>query len=164
MRHGDECGGSLRGPAGKCPQCGATVDVPAAAGAPPPAAPGAPPGAPAAAPVVASASGQQDPLAIVGFVLGLVALVGSFIPCINWFGFLPAIGGLVCSIIALSNAKKEGRPRGLAMAGLICSSASCAFMCRKKMPPESGFMMATPIPAAAAALMTGASVSLMPRL
>ena len=121
MRHGDECGGSLRGPAGKCPQCGATVDVPAAAGAPPPAAPGAPPGAPAAAPVVASASGQQDPLAIVGFVLGLVALVGSFIPCINWFGFLPAIGGLVCSIIALSNAKKEGRPRGLAMAGLICS-------------------------------------------
>jgi heme/copper-type cytochrome/quinol oxidase subunit 3 len=50
-----------------------------------------------------------------------VALVLSFIPCINWFAFFPAVAGLICSIIGLATAKKGGNKKGLAIAGLVMS-------------------------------------------
>ena len=60
-------------------------------------------------------------MAVAGLVLGIVAIVLSFIPCVNLFGFLPAVLGLIFSIIGLSKAKKTGEGKGMSVAGLICS-------------------------------------------
>ena len=60
-------------------------------------------------------------MAVAGLVLGIVAIVLSFIPCVNLFGFLPAVLGLIFSIIGLSKSKKTGEGKGMSVAGLICS-------------------------------------------
>lgn len=99
----------------KCPNCQNQLTIPAAA---------APAPAPAAAPVPAQAPAGvpgHSGVSIAGFVCGIVALVLSFIPCINWFAFFPAVAGLICSIIGLATAKKGGNKKGLAIAGLVMS-------------------------------------------
>jgi len=101
---------------------------PAAAMIPPPPPPQAaaaappPPPSPAAAPAPAQTAPRgHGGLAVAGMVLGIIALVLSFIPCINWLGLIPALVGLILSIVALATAGKAGRPKGVAVAGLICN-------------------------------------------
>ena len=60
-------------------------------------------------------------MAIAGLVLGIVAIVLSFVPCINWFAVLPAVLGIIFSAIGLSQAKKTGKGKGQAIAGLVLS-------------------------------------------
>jgi hypothetical protein len=69
--------------------------------------------------VPAPKSGSNG-LAIAGFVLGLIGLLTSW--C--WgFGILPAIPGLILSILAVRQVKKTGQAgNGLAITGIILSA------------------------------------------
>lgn len=66
-------------------------------------------------------SGNGRGLGIAGMILGIVAIVVSFIPCFGWWAMVLAVVGLVLSAISMSHAKKAGASRGMAIAGLICS-------------------------------------------
>jgi predicted PurR-regulated permease PerM len=59
--------------------------------------------------------------AVAGLVIGLVALIISFIPCVGAAALF--IGGVavVFSSIALARLNKDGSPRGLAIGGLTVS-------------------------------------------
>lgn len=60
-------------------------------------------------------------LGIAGFVLGLTALIISWIPCLGMWALLPGIIGVVLSVIALVQANKGGGTKGLIIAALIVS-------------------------------------------
>jgi hypothetical protein len=54
-------------------------------------------------------------------VCGIVGLALSFIICLWPIAVLSAITGAILSGIALGTAKKAGRKKGMAVAGLVCS-------------------------------------------
>ncbi|MCK4663992.1 MAG: hypothetical protein KAT68_14080 [Bacteroidales bacterium] len=60
-------------------------------------------------------------LGIAGFILGIVALVISFIPCLGMFAIYPGIIAVILSAIAFSQANKVGGSKGLIIAALIVS-------------------------------------------
>lgn len=60
-------------------------------------------------------------MGIAGMVLGIVAIIVSFIPCFGWGAIIIAVIGLILSAVSLSQANKAGAPKGMAIAGLICS-------------------------------------------
>lgn len=66
-----------------------------------------------------STAGQG--LGIAGFVLGLIALIISFIPCLGMYALLPGIIAIVLSAIALSQASKTNAAKGLIIAALVVS-------------------------------------------
>lgn len=60
-------------------------------------------------------------LGIAGLVLGILAAVVSFVPCLGMYAIFPGIIGLVLSIISIIQANKAGAAKGMAIAGLVCS-------------------------------------------
>ncbi len=60
-------------------------------------------------------------LGIAGFVLGLTALIISWIPCLGTWAFLPGVIAIILSAIALSQANKGNGAKGLIIAALIIS-------------------------------------------
>jgi hypothetical protein len=65
-------------------------------------------------------------LGIAGLVLGILAAVLSFVPCLGMYAFFPGIIGLVLSIISFVQANKAGAAKGMAIAGIVCSILGCA--------------------------------------
>lgn len=61
---------------------------------------------------------QTNVLAIVGLVMGILAIVLGC--CMGWVGIIPGIAGIICSVLS----KKQGKT-GMATAGLICSIIGC---------------------------------------
>jgi len=72
--------------------------------------------APTPQPAPAKAS---NGLATAGFVLGLLGLLGSFIPVINVGGIVLGVVGAVLAAVGLTKAKKLGAGKGLAISGII---------------------------------------------
>ncbi|MCE3258759.1 MAG: hypothetical protein K0S12_400 [Bacteroidetes bacterium] len=60
-------------------------------------------------------------LGIAGMILGIVAIIVSFVPCFGWWAVVLAVVGLVLSVVSMSQAKKAGASKGMAIAGMICS-------------------------------------------
>ena len=60
-------------------------------------------------------------LGIAGLVLGIIALIISFIPCLGVYALIPGIIAIVLSAIGFSQAKKVNAARGLVLAALIIS-------------------------------------------
>lgn len=60
-------------------------------------------------------------LGVAGFVVGLIALILSFIPCLGMYALVPGIIALIFSAIAFSQASSANAPRGLIIAALIIS-------------------------------------------
>lgn len=58
-------------------------------------------------------------LATAGFVLGLLGLLGSWIPVLNIFGILLCFLGVILAAIGLAKSKKVGAGKGLAIAGVV---------------------------------------------
>ena len=56
---------------------------------------------------------------IAGFVIGVLSLVFSFIPCIGMYSAIPGFIGLVLSVIAFVKAKQGNSPKGLAIAAVV---------------------------------------------
>lgn len=66
-------------------------------------------------------SGTWKTLAIVSLVLGILAFIFSFVPCLGMYAIIPGIIGLVMGAISMSMAGKINAPKGMAVAGLVCS-------------------------------------------
>ncbi len=60
-------------------------------------------------------------LGIAGLVLGILAAIISFVPCLGMYAIFPGIIGLVLSVISIVQAGKAGAAKGMAIAGLVCS-------------------------------------------
>ena len=60
-------------------------------------------------------------LGIAGLVLGIVAAVVAFVPCLGMYAIIPGVIGLILSIISIIQANKAGAAKGMAIAGLVCS-------------------------------------------
>ncbi len=60
-------------------------------------------------------------LGVAGFVVGLIALILSFIPCLGMYALVPGIIALIFSAVAFSQASSANAPRGLIIAALIIS-------------------------------------------
>lgn len=69
-------------------------------------------------PTPAPATGSNG-LATAGFVLGLLGLLGSWIPLLNILGIILGVLGVILAGIGLAKSKKAGAGKGLAIAGLI---------------------------------------------
>ena len=64
--------------------------------------------------------------AIAGLVLGIIAIVLSFIPIANLISIIPGIIGIVMSAKALKEIG-DGSEKGMAIAGLVCSIVGVVF-------------------------------------
>lgn len=60
-------------------------------------------------------------LGTAGLIVGIVALLFSFIPCVGMYAVLPAIVAIILSAISMSQSSKIGAPKGMATAGLVCA-------------------------------------------
>jgi len=60
-------------------------------------------------------------LGIAGFVLGLIALIISFIPCLGMYALVPGIIAIILSAIGFSQASKGNGAKGLIIAALVVS-------------------------------------------
>jgi hypothetical protein len=60
-------------------------------------------------------------LGIAGFVLGLVALVISFIPCLGMYALFPGIVAVILSVVAFMQANKGNGAKGLIIAAIVVS-------------------------------------------
>lgn len=55
-------------------------------------------------------------MGLVGMILGILAVVISFVPCLGMYAMYPGIVGIIFSALGLKKVKK-----GMAIAGLVCS-------------------------------------------
>ena len=62
-------------------------------------------------------------LGIAGIVLGILAAIISFIPCLGVWAFVPGVIGIVLSAISMKQSGSGAK--GMAIAGLICSIFAC---------------------------------------
>ncbi len=60
-------------------------------------------------------------MAIAGLTLAIIAIVLSFVPCVSVFAVLPAILGIVFSIIGLVQARTTKQHKWIALPGLVFS-------------------------------------------
>ncbi|MBK9285774.1 MAG: DUF4190 domain-containing protein [Sphingobacteriaceae bacterium] len=67
-------------------------------------------------------------LGVAGLVIGIISLIFSFIPCLGAWAFIPAIVGLILSLISMKQAGPNGS-KGMAIGGLICSAIAIIFAC-----------------------------------
>lgn len=58
-------------------------------------------------------------LATAGFVLGLLGLLGSFIPVLNVVGIVLGVIGAVLAGVGLAKARRSGTGKGLAVSGIV---------------------------------------------
>lgn len=66
-------------------------------------------------------------MGVASLVLGILALVVAWVPCVGVYALLFSIIGLVLGAVALSKAKKtNGEGKGLAIAGLVCNIVATA--------------------------------------
>lgn len=63
-------------------------------------------------------------MGVAALVLGIIAVIVSFIPFCGTWAIVPAIVGLVLGIIDWSKKKKAGEKKGKAIAGTICSGVA----------------------------------------
>jgi hypothetical protein len=73
-----------------------------------------------AAPAAKASKPGPPGIAVAGFVTGLIGLLLS-VSVVCWFIGLPlAIAGIVLGVLGQKQAKEQGAPTGLALAGMIC--------------------------------------------
>jgi len=68
----------------------------------------------------------SNTLAIIGLILGIIAILFSFIPCLGTLAFLPGVVGLILGVIAFLKAKDNGHPQGMSIAVIVISIIACA--------------------------------------
>jgi hypothetical protein len=96
-------------------------------------------------PPPAPASSAGKGLGIAGLVLGILAAIISFIPCLGTWAIVPGIIAIILSAISLSQASKAGASKGLAIAGLVCGIVGTAIAGWQWYVLSSGAMQAADI-------------------
>ena len=66
-------------------------------------------------------------LATAGFVLGLLGLLGSWIPVLNILGIILGVLGVVLAGVGLAKSKKANAGKGLAIAGIVLGALAVIF-------------------------------------
>ncbi|MBI1306724.1 MAG: hypothetical protein GC181_08930 [Bacteroidetes bacterium] len=64
-------------------------------------------------------SGNPRPFGIIGLVIGIVALLISFIPCIGFYALIPAILALIFCVIAFLFLKQNNENTAVPFSGII---------------------------------------------
>ncbi|TVR70883.1 MAG: hypothetical protein EA408_10435 [Marinilabiliales bacterium] len=64
-------------------------------------------------------SGAGQGFGVAGFVIGIIALILSFIPCIGMYALIPGIVALIFAVIGLAQASSANAPQGLIIAALV---------------------------------------------
>ncbi len=64
-------------------------------------------------------SGAGQGFGVAGFVIGIITLILSFIPCLGMYAIIPGVLALVFAIIGYSQAASANAPRGLIIAALV---------------------------------------------
>lgn len=70
-------------------------------------------------------SGAGKGLGIAGLVVGIIALVVSFIPCLGMLALIPGVIALILSAIGVAIAVKKDGAKGIAVAALVISVIAC---------------------------------------
>ena len=64
---------------------------------------------------------KGNPLGLTAMVLGIVAAVLAFIPCIGWLGFIPGVLAIIFGALSLKKVNAgEADGKGMSIAGLVC--------------------------------------------
>ena len=64
---------------------------------------------------------KGNPLGLTAMVLGIVAAVLAFIPCMGWLAFIPGILAIIFGVISLKKVNAgEADNKGMSIAGLVC--------------------------------------------
>lgn len=58
---------------------------------------------------------------IISLVLGILAFLFSFVPCLGMYAIFPGVLGLIMGVVAFVMAGKVNAPKGLIIAGVILS-------------------------------------------
>lgn len=58
-------------------------------------------------------------LGVASLILGIISFVVAFIPCIGILAFFTSITAIILGAIGLSQASRDGSPRGMMLGGLI---------------------------------------------
>ena len=61
-------------------------------------------------------------------VIGIVAAIIGFIPCVNVFVIIPAIVGLILGIVSFRKKSEEELPTGIALTGIILNALPLVIM------------------------------------
>ncbi|MFC2104696.1 hypothetical protein ACFLS4_05010 [Bacteroidota bacterium] len=72
------------------------------------------------------ASNAGQGLGIAGLVLGIIALIISFIPCLGMYALIPGIVAVILSAVGFTQASKANAKKGLIIAALIVSLVGTA--------------------------------------
>ena len=57
-------------------------------------------------------------------VLGIIAIVFAFVPCVGWLALVPAIVGLVFGIVELVQKRNAETTKGYGIAGVVLNSVA----------------------------------------
>ena len=65
---------------------------------------------------------------IASLVIGIVAVIIGFIPCVQIFVFLPALVGLILGIVSFLRKRQVEEPAGIALAGILLNAIPLVIM------------------------------------
>jgi len=68
---------------------------------------------------------SSSTLEIIGLILGIIAILFAFIPCLGSLAFIPGLIGLILGVIAFVKAKDDGNPKGMSIAVIAVSIIAC---------------------------------------
>lgn len=61
-------------------------------------------------------------------VIGIIAVIIGFIPCVQVFVFIPALVGLILGIVSFLRKRQVDEPTGMALAGIILNAVPLLIM------------------------------------
>ncbi len=65
---------------------------------------------------------------IASLVIGIVAVIVGFIPCVQVFVFLPALVGLILGLVSFLRKRQVEEPTGIAIAGILLNAVPLVIM------------------------------------
>lgn len=61
-------------------------------------------------------------MGVAALVLGIISIIIGFIPFCGAIAFIPALVGLILGIVDIVKKNKEGKPKGMAIAGTVLTA------------------------------------------
>lgn len=63
-------------------------------------------------------------MGIASMVIGILAAILAFIPLCGYIAFVPAVIGLILGIVDVSKKKKQEKPKGQGIAGIVLNAVA----------------------------------------